>query len=404
MDGAAPATTLYRARRDSEAALSWDFPVGNHPLFCLITPHIAALTEKAYLQELRVHQAWTQLPLGARHHYTRSLLLDEVVSTNAIEGVFSTRRQIEEVLAEENKQSPTHRRFRELSHLYLSLGQGEGSLPTSVEEIRQIYDQIMDGELSSDDQLDGKLFRADLVDVQNQSGQAVHRGFQPEAKIIQGLEVALEAMSDTAAPPLLCAVMSHFMFECVHPFYDGNGRTGRYLLGLRLSQLLSPATALTLSKVLNEDRRKYYRTFTDVEDLRNMGDGTPFAIMMLEALTATQRRLEDDLKARKYLLDQLQDVTVRKEKSGSTPYSPRDFKILFLLGQIDLFGLGGGTTIREIAAYLELSPQQTRRDLKKLEEFELIEATTLKPLRFVLSPQGRDILELPDPDTLHPAT
>lgn len=68
------------------------------------------MTETANLQELRVHQAWTQLPLGARHHYTRSLLLDEVVSTNAIKGVFSTRRQIEEVLAEENKQSPTYRR------------------------------------------------------------------------------------------------------------------------------------------------------------------------------------------------------------------------------------------------------------------------------------------------------
>lgn len=134
-----------------------------------------------------------------------------------------------------------------------------------------------------------------------------------------------------------------------------------------------------------------------------MGDGTPFAIMMLEALTATQRRLEDDLKARKYLLDQLQDVTVRNEEAGNTRYSPRDFKILFLLGQTDLFGLGGGTTIKEIADYLELSPQQTRRDLKKLEEFELIETTTLKPLRFILSRQGRKILKLPDPDA-HPPT
>lgn len=34
---------------------------------------------------------------------------------------------------------------------------------------------------------------------------------------------------------LLAAFISHLMFEIVHPFYDGTGRTGRYLLGIHLA-------------------------------------------------------------------------------------------------------------------------------------------------------------------------
>lgn len=392
-EGNAQAEELHQLRRGSEATLTWDFPVGDHSLFALITTEVLSRIELVYRQELDIQHAWQQLPRGARSHYVRSLLLDEVVSTNAIEGVHSTRRQVQDALTSENRGSSAHRRFRELSRLYLALGKGEARIPGTLEEVREVYDQIMDGELAPEDRPDGELFRADLVDVQNQTGKAVHRGFQPESKIQFGLRQTLAAMAEDTSSPLLSALMSHFMFECVHPFYDGNGRTGRYLLGIRLSQLLSIPTALTLSRVLNQERRKYYQGFTDVQEPLNMGDGTPFVLMMLSALTEAQQQLASELQDTTYLLNQLIKVIEQLQAENNVPEMHR--QILFLLGQIDLFGLDGGTKIDEIAEFLSRSPKQTRRYLTELELEDLVTVTSKRPLRFVLAPAGRTLLRLP---------
>lgn len=388
------ADQLFEARARSESALHWDFPVGDHSLFCLITPEITSLVEKIYSRELTIQSKWLHLPFGARTHYVRALLLDEVMFTNAIEGVTSTRRQIQDALAEENRSSPRHRRFRELSHLYLTLGEGKGKVPESPADIREIYDNVMDGELSADDLLDGELFRAGSVDITDAAGRSLHRGFHPEEKILRGLEVTLQAMSDTASPPLVCAIMSHFMFEAVHPFYDGNGRTGRYLLGLRLSRLLSSPTALTLSRVLHEDRKTYYRAFTDVEEHLNRGDGTPFALALLRLIFEAQGQLEEDLSAREYLLRGLTEKLQDLQDAPGHGLSEHGFRILFLLGQVDLFGTGSGTKLDEIAEYLDLSSPHSRRYLTGLEEQELIATITKRPLRFTLTTKGRLLLGL----------
>lgn len=394
--GTAEADKLYLSRREGEATMSWDFPLGEHSLFALAGTDVLSLTERVYRLELSVQHTWLQLPPGARSHYVRSLLLDEVVSTNAIEGVHSTRRQVQEALASENSRSTAHRRFRELSRLYMALGEGTAEVPRTLSEVRRVYDQIMDGELNAEDRPDGDLFRAELIDVHNQTGKAVHRGFHPEAKINRGLLHALDAMTEENDAPLLSALMSHFMFETVRPFYDGNGRTGRYFLGIRLSELLSIPTALTLSRVLNQERRKYYQGFTDVQDPLNRGDGTPFALMVLSALAEAQQQLIGDLEQNAHLLNELTSVITRlREEEDALPEVHQ--QILFMLGQIELFGLDGGTKTEDIAHFISRSTKQARRYLSELESEGLIATTSKSPLRFVLAPEGRRILELPDP-------
>ena len=59
------------------------------------------------------------------------------------------------------------------------------------------------------------------------------------------------ALSRSEDIPETCsALLCHFLFEHIHPFYDGNGRTGRYLLALHLSEPLSQPTVLSLSRTI----------------------------------------------------------------------------------------------------------------------------------------------------------
>ena len=85
--------------------------------------------------------------------------------------------------------------------------------------------------------------------------------------------------------PLVKMAISHYQFECIHPFPDGNGRTGRILniLFLIEKNLLS-LPILYLSRFILERRADYYRLLRDVTARQ---EWEAWILFMLEAVTAT---------------------------------------------------------------------------------------------------------------------
>ena len=71
------------------------------------------------------------------------------------------------------------------------------------------------------------------------SSKVKHTGVSPESKIEQMISQMINLVEGGAVPAVYSAFLAHFLFEYIHPFYDGNGRTGRYLLALYLSEPLS---------------------------------------------------------------------------------------------------------------------------------------------------------------------
>ena len=132
-------------------------------------------------------------------------------------------------------------------------------MPKTPQEIRTIYDKIMDGELPDSKLPDGKIFRAEGVDITAGGVKVVHKGVEPEDKIIEVVETMLQMVQRDDMPEMISALASHYLFEYAHPFYDGNGRTGRYLLALFLSEALSVPTVLSLSRAIAENRDVYKR-------------------------------------------------------------------------------------------------------------------------------------------------
>jgi len=62
----------------------------------------------------------------------------------------------------------------------------------------------------------------------------------------------------------------HFQFESIHPFYDGNGRTGRIINILYLvNKNLLDIPVLYLSRYIIRKKSEYYRLLQDVRDTGN---------------------------------------------------------------------------------------------------------------------------------------
>lgn len=85
--------------------------------------------------------------------------------------------------------------------------------------------------------------------------------------------------------PLVKMAISHYQFECIHPFPDGNGRTGRILNILYLIQTdLLSLPILYLSRFILERRHDYY---TLLRGVTAEGDWESWVLFMLEAIENT---------------------------------------------------------------------------------------------------------------------
>jgi Fic family protein len=97
--------------------------------------------------------------------------------------------------------------------------------------------------------------------------------------------------------PLIKMAVIHYQFETIHPFYDGNGRTGRILnlLYLVMEDLLS-VPILYLSRYIIRHKGDYYRL---LQNVRDADEWEPWLMYMLEAVEQTSQQtivLVNDIK------------------------------------------------------------------------------------------------------------
>jgi Fic family protein len=102
---------------------------------------------------------------------------------------------------------------------------------------------------------------------------------------------------------LVKMALIHHQFESIHPFYDGNGRTGRIINILYLSkQKLLGAPILYLSRYLNKNKAQYYQL---LQGVRDNNDWQAWLLFMLKALQVTS---QDTLKTIKGLIALMQST------------------------------------------------------------------------------------------------
>ncbi|MFT6895888.1 MAG: Fic family protein [Paraglaciecola sp.] len=146
-----------------------------------------------------------------------------------------------------------------------------------------------------------------------QTGEVVYTPPQLASEILE-LMSELEAFVNnndlSDYDELIKMALIHHQFESIHPFYDGNGRTGRILNILYLNkQGLLDIPVLYLSKFLNKNKAEYYKL---LQQVRDTGSWEPWVLFILKAVQVTS---EDTLQTIRALLVLMERQSVHiKEK------------------------------------------------------------------------------------------
>ena len=304
----------YLNRFNSEEVIKLDFYIGTNQVFFMENAEVLKLAFNIAKLDKEIENLCDKLPGVAINQYSKKCLIDEIVITNKIEGVRSSRKEIGEaldILETQSKSKGKHQRFVSLVNKYLKLIKHEKISLDSSKDIRDIYDEVFLEEVILEDprnKPDGVLFRKDPVNVHSETDKVIHTGLTPESKIIESMEQALRFLNDDSVEKLFRICLFHYLIEYIHPFYDGNGRLGRFILSYGISNTLTPLISFRISETIKENIKAYYKAFKTCNDKRNLGDITPFLLMQLEMIFSAMKELKKSLLEKLAIWDKYEKV------------------------------------------------------------------------------------------------
>lgn len=282
--------TEYIRRLEAPFTVHFNIPIHQYnrksayPAFLCYTGEILRLVEKFYKTYEQFLYTVNTVPSVVLYQFTRLSIVEEVKSTNDIEGVHSTKKEIREII---EKKGTHYHRLQSVVHQYLELlGEEEIKFDT-CQNIRNFYDDFTHQEITRENpqnRLDGSLFRREPVQIQAATGKTIHQGLYPESRIIEALDQALRILHSEEYPLLIRLALFHYFFVYIHPFYDGNGRTDRFITSYFLSRQFHRLLAVRLSIYIKRNQSRYYHMLEEADSEKNRGDMTPFVMGFLEIL------------------------------------------------------------------------------------------------------------------------
>ncbi|MCF6300555.1 MAG: Fic family protein [Proteobacteria bacterium] len=173
-------------------------------------------------------------------------------------------------------------------------------------------------------------------------------------RLLRNLEIYINTPEFHKIDPLIKMPIIHFQFESIHPFYDGNGRTGRLLNMLYLvQQKLLDIPVLYLSGFIIKNKSDYYRL---LQEVRTMNNWEEWIVWMLKGVEETAKETIVVVNKIKNLMNRYK-VLIRDNFNFYShdlinclfkhPYT----KIDFLEGQLNIHRNTAGSYLRKLETY-----------------------------------------------------
>lgn len=373
--------SLYLRRFISESSHKIGIEINGYECFYLINDEVLKLIDDIYeinmwLEKVMDHDTF---PALSKNYLCVSTLIEEIRSTNKIEGINSTRKELKDIIV--NGPPKKYVRFYGLVNKYEKLLKEEFISIETSSDIRKLYDEILLKDILDEDEEDnpdGIIFRSQTVEVRS-SLDVIHKGITGEKNIIEIMDKSLKILNDTNINFLIRTAVFHYLFEYIHPFYNGNGRMGRFLASGYLSKHLNILCALQFSVACIHNHNKYYEAFKMTNDIRNKSDLTVFIIYFLEIYLSGLKELKEHIEST------LNKYTYIKGKIDQL-LDNKYLNLLDILLQSTFFNIDDGLTMDQIVSLTKITEQTIRKMIKNInKDFNIIKIDNAnKPYKYAI--------------------
>ena len=191
------------------------------------------------------------------------IICSELEGTLKIEGVNTTRKQIEQIIKTNKPQSQND---KIIINMVNGLNFINNTKEFNKDSLKELYNILSDGCLDKNDEIGNNYYRNDMVYISNYDGC-------PVDKIEKCMDTFFDFINnnlDNKDPiiKLLLPFIAHYYIIYVHPYFDFNGRTAR-MVQIWIFMLTNNSTSLFLSEAINDNKNYYYKAIENTRNSRN---------------------------------------------------------------------------------------------------------------------------------------
>ncbi len=290
-----------------------------------LPPEKFITTNPIFRQLIKTHKILAELKgyselLPNKNIILHSITLQEAKDSSEIENIITTHDELYKAIATKGNDKTAVKEvlnYKKALFKGMELIKARGFLSTNIiVEIQQ--------EIEGNDAGIRKLPGTTLMN--DKTGEIMYTPPDNENFIRNCLKNLEEFINtdDERLDPLVKLAMIHYQFEAIHPFYDGNGRTGRIMnvLYLVLTNLLS-APFLYLSSYIIQNKSDYYRL------LRSVTTDEAWEEWILYILKAVEKTAEKTLSVSSNIVEIIEETSRKIKQEKSRIYSKELIEILF---------------------------------------------------------------------------
>lgn len=316
-----------------------------------------------------------ELGENIKTHILQSFLIEEIKSTNKIETIFSTKKDIFKTLENIDKENSKDKKIKFIVKAYKNLlTLNSNSENETHESLKKLYKNLFNKIIDKEDKIDGTFYRKRSVFIFD-GFENVHKGLSSENEIIKGMDDILKVYNSNNLDLFIKVTLSHFLFEFIHPYYDGNGRFGRFLISKKIYEKTSSILSFFISSSILKNKNKYYKLFKDAENKKEQGSLSFFVYSFLKILNEEIESLILKIKDLKALIDEIYNnefnyLTSKSEK-----------KVLYFLIETSLF-THFGVSNKEILKVINIKKRNLIYILKKIKDHNDLKETRIGTFKF----------------------